>query len=105
MEGGFFVLRLTSHVSRSGGILGLDRRDEACRETAIEQRLHRPPALRAILPGPIVDIHAHEAIRLRSIETSRVPHRVRKRVLPVGQTELDRPGEDARDSPDALGTE
>ena len=58
---------------------------------AVEQELHGAPARLAVVARPVVDVHAHEAVRaLRVVlEAARVAHRVAERLLPVVEAVVD----------------
>jgi hypothetical protein len=84
-------------------------RDDGGREPGrvrpVEEELDRPPPLRAVAAGPPVDVHADEAVRLPPLEAARIAHRVRERLLPVGQAVFDRAGQGPRDPRDPLRAE
>ena len=71
----------------------------------VQEELHGAATVFTIVQGPLIYIHADEAIGILTFEAASIPHRVRQGILAVVQPVLYALAKQSGDLPDALGTE
>src|SRR5690606_37112907 len=104
----FVLCRFSSYVRGSRSVDEVDLhlvRDETCLIALVQEELDRAPAVRTVVEGALVHVHADELVRLCLVQPAPVLSRVRERRLPMLETVRDRVAQDPGDLADQLGPE